>query len=254
MINTTPIKKYLNDPIQNYQLVPIKYTKEEQYLIENLDINRFMSFDHYGNKSNIDNQKLNTFLNDIGSNKDIDLKILHNLIMKLLAKITRAFGTDYIWITIRTTLKSKLFDIRRWHRDGSIFDYPHYSFITTLIGPGTLFIKDTKEISKLYDKNNLEINNALKKSDNKQSYNAFDDDLSIRYRKKLANALKKFNYKQSKNNQGLIFKRGIDGLLHSEPKKDVPRFFILIMPDIYIYIYIYIDIFDLNKIIQLNKS
>ena len=238
MINTTPIKKYLNDPIKNFLIVPIRYTKKEIDLIENLTISNSMMFDFYGNKTNIDNQKLNTFLANLGPNKDIDLNILYNLIHKLLNKITKASNTDYVWFTIRITLPKHDFDIKRWHKDGPFFTTPperinQYKFVSVLKGPGTLFYKNSKQINEIYENNIQKRRSEYKKTGIKQTYM---DEIDIKYRKKLANSLKNIKYKQLKNNEGLIFITGSnmndldDGTLHSEPKLDKPRFFISILP------------------------
>ena len=238
MINITPIKKYLNNPIQNYKLVPIKYTKKEQNIIECLDINKYSLFNHYGNKSDIDNKKLNTFLDNLGSNKDQNLQILYKLIIKLLDKITKAFNTNFIWLTIRISLPNNNFDLKRWHKDGPFFVDPpqridQYKFVSILKGPGTLFMKDSKQINEIYENNILERRAEFEKTNVEQS---FDDEITLKYRKKLANKLKKFKYNQLKNDEGLIFRTGCydteldNGVLHSEPKIDSSRFFISILP------------------------
>jgi hypothetical protein len=234
MINITSIKKYINDPIQNHQLVPIRYTKKEQNLIDNLNINKDIMFNYYGNKYDIDNKKLNTFIDNLGSNNDINLDVLYNLIMKLLNKITKAFNTDYIWLAIRVTLATDDYNIKRWHKDaGKLFSqkraYP-YKFVTILKGPGTLFFKNSKQVNLIYENNIKNINDAVNKLENKQLYNGDDDEITLKYRKKLQNKLKNYKHKQLKNNEGLIFSIGDYGTLHSEPKKDVPRFFISILP------------------------
>jgi len=240
MINTVQLKEYFKDPIQNYIVVPIKYTIKETELIENLNIDKNTAFEYYGNKSNINNKILNKFLNNLGSNKDIDINILYNLIYKLINKICKASNFDFVWIRIKSTLPNNSFDLKRWHKDGSFFMNPpqrinQFKFVTILKGNGTLFYKDSKQINKIYNDNISKRNAEYASSTIKQT---FDDEITMKYRKKLANSLKKIKYKQLNNVVGLIFRTGNynnrnnlnDGLLHSEPRMDKSRFFISILP------------------------
>ena len=237
MIDTLSIKKYLKNPLQNFKLVSIRYTKKELDLINKLDIDKYSTFNYYGNKTNIDNNKLNIFLNNIGSNDNIDINILYNLIYKIISKITKAFDTDYIWFNVRVSLPNNNYDIERWHKDGPFFMNPErinqYKFVTTLKGPGTLFYKKSTQINKIYENNIKKRRSEQKKTGIEQS---FDDKIIVKYRKKIANTLKNYEYNQSKNNEGLIFTTGnnynnlANGILHSEPKINVHRLFIIILP------------------------
>jgi len=64
----------------------------------------------------------------------------------------------------------------------------------------------------------------------------FNKEIEDKYRKLFIKKFKDLKKNQVKSRQGLIFITGdrvnklTDGLLHSEPKKDVPRFFISILP------------------------
>ena len=61
-------------------------------------------------------------------------------------------------------------------------------------------------------------------------------EIELKYRKLFIRKFKDLKKNQLKTRDGLIFVSGThdnklkDGLLHSEPKKDVPRFFISILP------------------------
>ena len=94
-----------------------------------------------------------------------------------------------------------------------------------LKGPGTLFIKKSKKVNKIYEENNEKIFDEYKKLSDKN----FNEVIENKYQKILANKLKDI-----KSNQGLIFLVGKNNLgyslLHSEPKIDTPIIFISILP------------------------
>jgi hypothetical protein len=235
MINISNIKKYLKNPLNNHLLFDIAYTKKELKYIDNFIISNRSSFNFYGDKDNFSDDKLNTFLTNIGPNDDIS--ILNNIINKLINKITKAYNTNYIWITIRITLPNHIFDIKRWHKDGPFFTNPERinqtKFVTVLKGPGTLFHTKSKLIDELYGKYRLK---KFAEYDKLNIINTIDQTIEMKYRKIFISKFKHIKYKQLKNNQGLIFITGNnyndvkDGLLHSEPKADEPRFFISILP------------------------
>ena len=239
MILTSIIKKYLNNPKKNYLTFDIKYTKKESNYLDNLNINKTITFDHYGNINNIDNQKLNDFLNNIGDNKNIE--ILSKIVHKILTKITSAYQTKFCWMTIRVTLPNNKFDIPRWHKDGSFFKNSEKitsKFVTILKGPGTLFIKKSKFMNDIYYKflmkkfEEYDKLNLLNKNKERQYYS---EEIEKKYRELFINKFKDLKKNQLKTRDGLIFLTGTPkdklkyGLLHSEPKKDVPRFFISIL-------------------------
>ena len=226
------IRKYLKDPKQNYLTFSIKYTKKESEYLDNLNISKWSTFDHFGNIDNLDDGKLNNFLNDIGDNQNIE--IINKIIHKIAKKITSAYQTNYCWMTIRVTLPTTSYDDPRWHKDSNFFKDPNVEstkFLTVLKGPGTLFIKKSKKVNELYYKILMEKFDKYKKLD--ISYNRETEE---KYRKLFINKFKDFKHNQVKTRDGLIFFTGThkdklkNGLLHSEPKKDVPRFFISILP------------------------
>jgi len=142
MIKTSIIKEYLKDPKKNYLNFDIKYTKKETEYLDNLNIDKTLTSDHFGNIDNFNNQKLNDFLKNIGDNQNIE--ILSKIVKKILTKVTSAYQTKFCWMTIRVTMPSNYFDIPRWHKDGNFFRNRvgfTSKFLTVLKGPGTLFIK-----------------------------------------------------------------------------------------------------------------
>ena len=99
-----------------------------------------------------------------------------------------------------------------------------------LKGPGTLFIKKSKKVNKIYEENNEKIFDEYKKLSDKN----FNEVIENKYQKILANKLKDIKSNKLKSNQGLIFLVGKNNLgyslLHSEPKIDTPIIFISILP------------------------
>jgi len=232
MIKTSIIKEYLKDPKKNYITFNIKYTNKELEYLDNFNITKAKSFDHYGNIDDFDDKKLDEFLTNIGNNQNIN--IISNIIHKLLDKITKGYQTKQCWMTIRATLPSNEYDIPRWHKDGNFFNDPDRNaskFITILKGPGTIFIKKSKKLNDIYYKYFIKKRNEYNK--NKDDY---DEKIENKYRKLYINKFKDFKQNQLKTRDGLIFFTGIhkdkliNGLLHSEPKKDTPRLFISILP------------------------
>jgi hypothetical protein len=233
MIKTSMIKEYLKDPKQNYLTFNIKYSKKELDYLDNLNIIKKTTFNFTGNIDDFNNNKLNKFLNSIGDNQNIN--ILNNIIYKLLKKITSAYQTKYCWMTIRVTLPMNDYDEPRWHKDGNFFQNPikeTSKFLTILKGPGTLFIKKSKKVNEIYNKYQI-IKYEEKKKLGNYDYN---EEFENKYKKIYVKEFKDFKYNQLKTRDGLIFFTGNqedefkNGLLHSEPKKDVPRFFISILP------------------------
>jgi hypothetical protein len=220
-MNYEIIKKYINLNKYGYKLLKINYSIKEKKIINNFKIINGKTFSYYGsiNKLNVNN--LIDFFKNISNEKSE----IHKIIIKIIKSVLKGYKLKYFWIDIRATLPTDYFDEPRWHKDGIFFvetGLGSYKFATTLIGPGTLIMKTNDKINKIY--NNLQ--NKMIKSD-------YDP----KYRTILNKKLKDEKFKKLKNNDGIIFYTGDylndennNGVLHSEPKKDVPRLFISILP------------------------
>jgi hypothetical protein len=84
-------------------------------------------------------------------------------------------------------------------------------------------------VNEIYDKNINDMRRKISKS-----IPELENDIINIFRNKLAVKFKKYK-NQIKTKQGIIFYTGtntnnIDGLIHSEPNMDQPRFFISILP------------------------
>jgi len=233
MINIKHIKKYLKNISTNYLIFNIKYTQKELECINNLKVLNHGNFNHFGKIDTINNDGLNNFLSQVSNSSNIN--ILNNIINKLLYNVTKAYDTEYCWMTIRCTLPNSSFDIPRWHKDGPFFvgsDTIQSKFVTVLKGPGTIFIKKSKKVNTIFEKYFQKKRNEY----NKLLIKDYNHKIENKYRKILARKLKDEKVNQLKSNQGLIFLSGSpkdnleNGLLHSEPKQDDTRIFISILP------------------------
>jgi len=240
------MKDYINSDDSDFKKFKLNYTDQEIIQIKKFNISKSKSYDYMGNKNDMKN--INTFLNNIGTNDKACINILEKIIIKILDNVLSAFHTDYYWISISVTLPNNEFDIPRWHKDGKFFlnskttKSPH--FITVLKGPGTLLIKGTQKVNKIYNDLLLKIDDEYNKLKTK-SGNKYVK-ITNKYRPIFADALKSIKIIQPKNNEGIIIHpeitKGInEGALHSEPKMDTPRLFISILPGSKI------DIEELNK-------
>ena len=142
MINKSIIKKYVRELPTNCLTFNIKFSQKEINYFETFNIKKDHNFEHFGNIDDLDDFKLNEYINDIGNNENIN--IFNNVVHKLLNTICKAYNTKYSWLAIRISKPHNEYDIPRWHNDGSFFvnsDTLQAKFITVLKGPGTLFIK-----------------------------------------------------------------------------------------------------------------
>ena len=236
LLTSTNIKKYLKYKDSSFKLFDIKYTDKEKQTINNFKINNETEFFYTGkfNKDNLlkDNQtKINIlkFIESIGNNNEKDIKVIKNIIYKLLDKVTNGYDNEYIVLDINTSLPNNEFNMPRWHIDG----YPNNSkFVTVLKGPSTLFIDDKDSKSrKIY----FTIEDLLIKEYKKNSNGEYNEKTHDKYRKILAKKLKDCKIIQPQNNQGTIFLTDAPvnnttiGGIHSEPPFNEKRFFIGIM-------------------------
>lgn len=247
LLNKSNISKYLEKKDTSYKIFNIKYTKKEKEAINNFDISNECYFTYFGkmneniigtsynnnNKTKIDILK---FLSKIGTNTEKDIKIINNIIYKLLDKVTGGYNKNYIWLDLRISLPNNDFNLVRWHTDGFT---SQSKFVSLFKGPGTLFIDDSDIKSKetyfeTNDKFSKEYNKYFKKNEIDRN-----DTIVNKYRKIQAKKLKNAKIVQPNNNQGAIFLTdySIDKIdksitypcIHSEPPNNKPRFFISVM-------------------------
>ena len=228
------MKDYINSDHSDFKIFKLNYTDLEIKCIESFNISTSDQFDYMGNKNNMKN--INTFLNNIGTNHKDNINILEKTIIKILDNVLSAFDTDHFWISIRVSLPNDYFNIPRWHKDGTFFvnskSKKSPKFITVLKGPGTLLIKSTKKVNKIYydiSQKIIEEFNKIK-NQNTNELSKIDD----KYRLIFSEALKNIKIIQPTNEECVIFHpqltKSTAGGIHSEPKIDTPRLFISILP------------------------
>ena len=240
-ISTKNITDYLNSSNKNFKIFDIDYSQDEEKAIESLqvDINKY--FDHYGTIDTL--VGLPEYLKEIGSNSNTTVNKIEKIINQLIQKCTTVYKKDYFWLSVRATTPTHEFDIPRWHKDGS--NFAGYSgidiskFVTVLKGPGTLAIKQNKEIDDIYEEMKIKkrkfTRDLYEKAKKAKKVLSFDEEMKInkdayeKIRKELYIKLKKQKISQPKKSQVLVFHT--ETTLHSEPKTDVPRLFISIMPE-----------------------
>ena len=176
------------------------------------------------------------YIQSIGGNTKTCINGMEKLIIRLIKKVLLGYKMKYFWLAIRISSPNKNFDIPRWHKDGTFFtgdnDIGCFKFITTLKGPGTLLIKSTKKINKIYEKTLEEKFTEMRKYKTIQEKIKIDDNFRPIFAKKFV----KEKYIQAKNNDGILFYTGFphdNAALHSEPKMDTSRIFISILPSSY---------------------
>ena len=228
------MEKYIQSSNHDFKIFKLDYTKEELDCLSSLNIIKEDIFKHMGSIDTMTD--IHKFLKKCINNDKKQISMLETIIMRLLMLVLKSFKTKYYWMDIRITLPNNKFDIPRWHKDGRYFrksDKQSPKFGTTLVGPGTLFIKNTKKISKLHNYIRDLIFNDVNKLENKSNSEMVN--IHNKYRPFFAKELKKMKIIQVKNNEGVIFYpqlllNSTEGALHSEPKMNTPRIFISILP------------------------
>ena len=229
------ITEYLDSNKYDFFIFDIDYTVNEQKIINDFEIKNPNNYGHFGSLEDI--KDLKKYLTDIGNNTKTCVNGMEKLIIRLIKKVLLGYKMKYFWLAIRITPLNNHFDIPRWHKDGTFFiedknEKSSVKFITTLKGPGTLLIKSTKKINKIYEKTLEEKFTEMRK------YKTMPEKIKIdnNFRPIFAKKFVKEKVIQAKNNDGILFYTGIphdNGALHSEPKMTTSRIFISILPSSY---------------------
>jgi len=239
MFSRKAIQDYVESDEYDFKTFKIQYNDKEKKAMKLLSIEKDKVYDVYGTMEDIDMNKLNTFLNSIGTN---DMKIItqiKRIILRITRTVAQGYKTDNFWLTIRVTTPNNGFDIPRWHKDGThlpnIMD-PQPKFATVLKGPGTMLVKGTEENNAIYQK----IVTKMSKEDypkkqikeyTKEDFEKYDN-IENKYRKVFNKAFKDRSI-QVKKYHSVIFFGGNDRekcAIHSEPVMNQPRLFLSIVP------------------------
>ena len=233
-LSSTEIKKYLTSNDSNFKRFKMHYTSKEILAIETFNINKGDTFSYYGSYENLKN--INEFLSTLGDNNMVLVNKMEKIIYNITKKVLKGYNMNHFWMDIRVTMPNNLYDIPRWHKDGKFFsndinEKDTSKFVTVFKGPGTLLIKSTKRVNEIFNKvdEQLRYERRLRVMTIEEQYKVAD-----KYRPIFAKELSKEPVVQPKNNEGLIFFTGVpsrdNAVVHSEPKMDVPRMFISILP------------------------
>jgi len=237
-LNKTNIKYYLENEPKQFRIFDIPYPEKTKKCLDNFKIESEIVYNNYGD-NNLDDLK--EYLKKIGSNSDEDINLMDKTIKDLTEIVMSSVDKKYTnyWLTVRATLPTDKFDIKRWHCDGNYFGLlgrdvkvrPDLNkFVTILQGPGTFFIKTTPKERELFnsiEKEELE-KSKLREPDNKSR--ALTD---MEYRKGIDSRVEGIRV-QAEKYQAAIFISAIDERnicgIHSEPPKNVNRMFLSIVP------------------------
>ena len=231
IINPEDIKLILTKEISD--VFPINYTKKELECIRKLDIAKSNTFSHFGKIGNINPD---IFIKELGKNSQATANAFAKLVNKMVDAVCSGYDKEHAWIDIRATKPNNIFDIPRWHMDGSFFvDTPEdrkliqSKFVAQFKGAGTLMVNST-----LHDKEKYIAIGREYGPKTQEEWMKFvnNDEWQMNVRKKQNAVFAHKKVKQLKNNEGLIFIVGNmeKALIHSEPPMKEDRIFISILP------------------------
>jgi hypothetical protein len=147
-----------------------------------------------------------------------------------------AAGINHYWITIRATKPTSDYDKPRWHTDDDFFQgvkliRTQWKLVTTLLGPGTLFIQDEKSARAIQEKVKL----GARKEHKDHICTSFNclgcATASAAVRQRLAENLGGHKVIQAGVRDCCFFRIGEEqGAVHSEPPQGCDRVFVNIVP------------------------
>lgn len=196
-------------PPKSYIFVDLGLTDHELKIIDQIKVDNYGFCDRYGSLHLLQDE-IPELLRKIGNDDEELIQEASTIIYKIITQVTKGFGKQTAWVSIRASQPNPLFDIPRWHTDGYYYS-PYfgmqYKFAVGLKGNPTLFYSLDETMREIFRKN---------QEDRVTLSQIFDVN-------KADTAPKGF---------GAIFIVGPRdyGALHSEPKIDSNRIFISILP------------------------
>jgi hypothetical protein len=142
---------------------------------------------------------------------------------------------DHYWITIRAVQATKEFELARWHTDFKYFDRPedkHWKLATTLIGPGTLFLRDGVKGRKAQAKARKAVKNTKLGQHGCLSFRCLGcSDMQDIVREQLAREFESLEIVQAQNGECAFMRLSDEsGAMHSEPHAICDRIFVNVIP------------------------
>ena len=235
ILNKTNIKYYLENEPKQFRIFDIPYLEKTKRCLDNFKIEKEIVYINYGDNMLED---LKDYLKKIGSNSDEDINLMDKTIKDLTEIVMSSVDKKYTnyWLTVRATLPTDKFDIKRWHCDGDYFGIGQKvrpdlnKFVTILQGPGTFFIKTTPKERELFNSIEKEEKEKSKLRDPDNKLRALTD---MEYRREIDSKVEGIRI-QAEKYQAAIFISAIDERnicgIHSEPPKNVNRMFLSIVP------------------------
>lgn len=147
-----------------------------------------------------------------------------------------AAGINHYWLTIRATTPTTEYNEPRWHTDEDFFQgekmvRTQWKLVTTLLGPGTLFLEDDKSARAVETK--VKLDSQMEHKDHLcTSFNCLGcATASANVRHRLADHFRQDKVIQATNGDCCFFRIGQEqGAVHSEPPQDCDRVFVNIVP------------------------
>lgn len=196
----------------HFTFVNLEISQKDLEILENLQVNFTGSLEQYGDIEQLID-KIPEFLNKIGNEDEIAVNRTTDIIYKIINDVITASNKDSAWISIRAFVPTHEYDIARWHTDG--YFYPpykgkEYKFAFVIKGPSTLFYKlPGKMREKFYE--------VYGNGNNREAVlKILDPSKTITLDKGVGGFFLVGDHKTS--------------AVHSEPKIDVKRIFISVVP------------------------
>lgn len=214
MISSSKISNFINDKSLNYEIFEITYDENDIKCINDFNIQNNIDYEYFGS---FQINTLNDFLKSVGKNTKDNINNFEKIINNIINIVLSGYKLNHFCLFIRTYTKEVIDYLPRWHTDDNFFENQS-KFITSLKGPGTLFISNNESAYNIF----IKLENIILKTNTLTIYD--------NYNKHINNKLKIFNKFQITNNQGIIFFMGKNCPIHSEPNIINDRFFISIIP------------------------
>jgi hypothetical protein len=204
-------------------------------LLKNLsiDISAKSAMNNYGDLETLASQVCD-YLKTLG-NCDADAQAASQIIYSIVSRDIAACGMQTGWVTLRAFNPNNLYDLPRWHTDGSFYDGPNhlcYKLAYIFQGAPTLLLEvpDDVKAEMLSIQSKSGVTSAQVKNLSRKEL----DDLMYASKVKLAALLAQYTPSQVPADSGIIFITGDRdrkrAAIHSEPPMHENRLFMSIVP------------------------
>lgn len=216
---------------KSYVFVDLGLSEHELSVLDQLQIEDSADYNRYADLQLL-KKELPGLLKDIGNSDAQLIAEVTQIIERLVSRIVTAAGKETAWVCLRAAPPNSTGDIPRWHIDGSYYSphfMPQYKFAAALKGNGTLFYPLTPSSRAVY----LDLASQIKLSNIDDPEELKDYFKQVEDQRVTLSHI--FNVKQAESasrGYGAFFVVGhvAFSALHSEPKFDIPRLFISILP------------------------